>query len=289
MIIKSIKDLPYRNEQAVIINVGTKHVTTLALLSVLKYVKIPILIIDSIGGNIKGDFNYFVNLQANYKFDLIQLPLRAHGKMLDFIFSEITADYVLIIDSDIEILNEEAIQFMRKHILSPNVFGTGFIHGPVSGVVNKRNSYYIERMWIPYTLLNVKMIKLALLNNISFNILKIYNDFPYNQWISKMIYKISNKLIMDFKILNLFRKKYCKSYPSYVLHDTGAEIYQYLKNNNYYFIGFNVMVSNFYTKHYHGITRNLLDNSDFTGNSIDDIITEVKTRLKELYNFNEFE
>ena len=58
------------------------------------------------------------------------MPLKNHGETLDFVFQNINADYVLLVDSDLEILNDNIVPMMKKYINKSNIFGSGFIHGP---------------------------------------------------------------------------------------------------------------------------------------------------------------
>ena len=213
--------------------------------------------------------------------------MQKHGSTLDFIFSKSKVENILLIDSDIEVLGRDAIDFIRKYMNYPNTFGAGFVHGPHSRVLNKKNSYYGERMWIPFTNLNVEKVQEALAAKESFNIVTLFNDFPYNEFLAKRIYKIENKFNLKLKILNLFRKIYGNNKkPSFVLNDTGANIYRYLKETKeYHFFGPSSIVSSLYVSHFDGITRNMLDSSDYTGQSLNDVSEIIKTRLKDVYNF----
>jgi hypothetical protein len=294
MIYNSLSEIPYRKEQAIIINAGTKLSATLALFSAIKFVDMPVLLVNCTINlkniNTLNDYSFFLKLQNTVCFDMIELPLKKHGDTLDIIFSSIKADNVLLIDSDIEILNRDAISFMKKYIGLTNVFGTGFIHGPLERVLNIQNGYYAERMWIPFTLLKVIKIRMALQDNKSFNLYHCYNDFPINKRISKIIYKLERKIERTLKIFNLFRKKYGNIFPSVVLYDTGAEIYKYLKEQKKFeFIGCNNSIYPNYVTHYNGITRKLLDNDDSTGNDIKKIEALIKQRLIEHYHLTEID
>ena len=143
-------------------------------------------------------------------------------------------------------------------------------------------------MWIPFTYLNVEKIREALSANQSFNKIIKYNDFPFSQFISKKIYKMENKYNLELKFLNIFRKKYGNNKkPSFVLHDTGSNIYDYLKNSKgYHFFGPSSDVSTLYVSHFDGISRNTLDNSDYTGQSLNEVSDIIRNRLKDIYHFN---
>ena len=158
MLLESITQLEKRPEQAIIINVGTKEVSTLALVSALRYAAMPILLIDCESDD--GSFQHFNELQSQLNFDLLAAPLRRHSGALDWIFSEIRSEKVLLIDSDIEILNDDIFVFMRRFIDGENVFGCGLIEGPnwMSGQQGfMRHGLFEERMWIPLTMLKVSI------------------------------------------------------------------------------------------------------------------------------------
>ena len=207
MIFQSLSDIPYRKEQAIIINVGTRFVSTLSLLSAIKKADMPVLLVDCpLWSDDKFDFDYFKLLMKDYDFDLISMPLKNHGETLDIIFKTLNADYVLLVDSDLEILNEKIVPLMRKHVTKSNIFGSGFIHGSwwikETEWEEPRSGLYQERIWIPFTFLNVKKIREALEVNISFNARLFYNLIPSNQFISrKLLYlsisEISKKLFLS--------------------------------------------------------------------------------------------
>ena len=84
MLIKTLAELGARDEQAVIINVGTKLVSTLALASALRFAGMPVLVIDCESDD--GSFAHFSALQSRLNFDLLAAPLRRHSAALDWLF-----------------------------------------------------------------------------------------------------------------------------------------------------------------------------------------------------------
>src|SRR3954470_10788093 len=98
--ITDIRDTP---EIAVIINVGTRYVSTLALLSTLRYVRVPTVMLDC--ESTDGSYEWFKRLMKDYDFHLMSAPLRQHGETLDRIFQRTQAERVLLVDSDAEALN----------------------------------------------------------------------------------------------------------------------------------------------------------------------------------------
>ncbi len=55
-----------------------KLVTTLALLSALRYAGMPVLIIDCRSED--GSWEHFIKLMEAYDFDLLSAPLKKHGE-----------------------------------------------------------------------------------------------------------------------------------------------------------------------------------------------------------------
>ena len=99
MILSDLKYLATSHNQAVIINVGTRQVTTLALLSALRHAQMPVLLIDCESND--GSWDYFTRLMEDRPFDMLSAPLRQHGETLDWLFQNINCDNLLLIDSDL--------------------------------------------------------------------------------------------------------------------------------------------------------------------------------------------
>ena len=104
--IDKLSALPVADEYAVIINCGTKWVTTLALLSALRHAAMPVLLIDC--ESCDGSRAHFETLaqQNELSFHFLAWPLRPHPQALDELFANIPATKVLLVDSDVEILKK---------------------------------------------------------------------------------------------------------------------------------------------------------------------------------------
>jgi len=294
MIFNNLTKLPHTVERAVIINIGTNLITTLAILSALKYADMPVLLIDCpLKIDDSNDFLYFKNLMLKYEFDLISMPLNEHGATLDKLFCEIDSEYILLIDSDLEILNGSIIPLMKRYIKPDNIFGTGFTQGPnkfeASAWVFKKDGYYEERIWIPFVLLKTSIVKNAILNGNSFKLLIFYNLLPTYPKISKWILR-KFPSIFDLHFLDFLKRDYHGKKPAFTMFDTGAEIYQYLRyKKNILFIGPNVDsgVEADFVFHYNGMTRKQMYPDD-THNSIsvESISENIILHLKQKYNFD---
>jgi hypothetical protein len=289
MLLQHINELKATHEQAVIINVSTKLVTTLALMSALKYAHMPTLVIDC--ESTDGSMQHFTELMQRYQFDLLAAPLQNHGHTLDWLFLNVPAQNALLIDSDLEITRPGLIELMRTLIEHRRAFGSGVLHpGSWMTAHNMPHAYYEERMWIPLTLLNVQMVRAAIQRGQSFLPRGVFNDFPPSEFISRLLVKrFRIPLARNLKLawLNSFKRDFHGIKPSFVQYDTGAVLYQYLKTQQQYeFMGLPLWVGQRYTTHFHGLTRLLLNKRDTNGVKLDSIIEQVARRLWDEYRMS---
>lgn len=297
MLLDNISDLPAIDELAVIINCGTKEVSTLALLSTLRYADMPVLVIDCESKD--GSVEHFKTLMLTYSFDLLSAPLQAHGMTLDWLFRTVPAEKVLLVDSDLEILDPAIVRFMREFIDEELTFGAGFVNGPgaMGGAFNEdglcidANPYFEERPWIPLTMLKVKFIREAISEGQSFGGKIIYNDFIFSRTISKKLahLRARNRLLhaMNLRLPWFFRKRFYGKYPAIVYCDTGALLHCYLKyERELYFAGLPDRHLARFTLHFGGVTRAAALASDVS--AIEQkrrVLEEAETRLRERYGY----
>ena len=287
MKLQNLSQLKSSRIQAVIINVSTKKFTTLALLSALKYADLPVLVIDCESND--NSLEHFERLMVNYQFDLLSAPLKRHGATLDWLFQNIQAESVLLIDSDAEILSQDVLPLMKRFIAHPLVFGCGFTHGPCWLAQHPGVGYYQERMWIPLTMLKVLPVRQAVEKGYSFLAKTLYNDFAASQLISRFLgLRFRFPLSRNWKLtwLNIFKERYAGLKPSYVYSDTGALLYQHLKySQGLFYIGFPVEIQGQYVNHYHGITRAILNPAELHATSVTSLGDQVEERLRSIYDF----
>lgn len=295
MLIDSLKQLetdPPRREQAIIINVATKEVSTLALASALKYSGMPVLLIDcEMTGAGDGSFEHFSKLQKRFGFELLKAPLRRHSSALDWIFSEIPAETVVLIDSDVEILGDKIFDLMRESIDDEKVFGSGFVEGP--NWMNDREGFeshglFEERMWIPLTMLKVKPVREALAAGYTFQEKQVFNDFANLPVLSRAMaslrYRLPSLRSRQFRALDVFKESHHGLKPWLVWYDTGAQLYHHLKYEaGYEFAGIPATLHEKYAKHFSGVTNNRLNPGRSLGTSMDEINSYVRSRLRDEY------
>jgi glycosyltransferase involved in cell wall biosynthesis len=301
MILQDIGDLPPVEEQVVIINVNTKIVTTLALLSALRYAEMPILIVDC--KSTDGSYEYFSRLMKDFRFDLLSAPLKRHGLTLNWLFSCLPSKKVLLIDSDAELRTSEIIKLAHEYIDDENTFGFGFVDGPCwwarheiaqlfQEAPDPPRGYFEERPWLPFVMFKTSIVREAIQAGYSFVERTVYNDFAPSQFISRILMKRYHfSFFRNSKLawLNPFKRSFHGHKPSWVLYDTGAEIYQYLKyGRGYDFVGLPVRFHPRYVSHYWGVTRLLVYPRDtyIQGTPLTKIQSAVLNRLNEAYGFS---
>jgi hypothetical protein len=128
--ISDVSKVPAIEELVVIINCGTRWVTTLALLSSLKTARSQVLLIDCESRD--GSFGHFARLARKYAltFYWLDWPLRSHPAALDALFTAVKAHRVLLVDSDLEIVDPRIVESMRTALdASESAYGGGFLHG----------------------------------------------------------------------------------------------------------------------------------------------------------------
>jgi hypothetical protein len=294
---RTLRQLPFVPERAVIINVGTKEVTTLALLSTLRRAKVPTVVIDCESRD--GSFAWFRHLTAQDHFDLLSAPLAQHGRTLDWIFREIPAERVLLVDSDVELLNPNVLQQMRTEMeRNPNVFGSGYLHPaewlqyhydtglPVASGIG----YYPARPWIPFTLLKVPAVQGALEEGLSFMHQLVLNDLPKAPFLGRILWhRFRFELFRRRKLkwLDPFRITYDRHKPAYVHCDTGTNIYRHLLRKGLEFravsnsaeIGWSV-------RHLGGVTRNAMHGEAHDAQSVSSATSLALEKLERDYGLD---
>lgn len=289
MLIQNLHDLAPTQERAIIINANTKLVTTLAVLSAIRYAGMPVLLIECQSND--GSFEHFSTLMKKYKFDMISAPLHVHGLTLDWIFQNITSEKVLLIDSDLEIRDSTIITFCKEYIDEFNVFGCGFTNGPawltnpIFEDTHLEGALFIERMWIPFTLLKVAPVRKAINNGKSFVNFDEDNEYSRLPFFARFRSKFSvSKNLLKHSPIWL-RRSIHGLRPAMLCYDTGAQIFEYLRYEYFMtFVGLPESASQKYVTHYRGITRNTLDPTDtFGGGGLTAISDDVRQRLLNIY------
>jgi glycosyltransferase involved in cell wall biosynthesis len=221
LIVSALNELPLADTRAVIINCNTRVVTTLALMSALERTNAPVLLIDC--ESTDGSWEWFSHLAQNYSFDLIKAPLQKHGATLDWLFANLRDEHVLLIDSDLEILDMNIVVQMRAAIQSAHCYGAGFLHGecifPLGAHTRIDAGRHMARMWIPFTLLKTKAVHEKLVTGVSFLQHREHLDIPWSAWASRLAF-----IRHRFPITNQFSTKSLKVHGSVFMAKYAATV-----------------------------------------------------------------
>lgn len=292
---KTISEIPYSSERAVIVNVHTLLCTTLAILSTRRYMDMPLLVIDCPLHN-ESDAEALRRLQKEYNFDLCCLPLKRHGDTLDDLFLHIASDWIYLVDSDVEILNGEALQMMRTMrsrslIDNKQIFGVGMKQVSGYGLPPMEHTYHAERMWIPYCCLNVALVRKEILSGGSFNIVAKTNL----SFAGGIFCKVRNKLkkynllrlanMVDLS-LGIFRRRYGGHCIDDTLYDTGALLFESLSDKGVHYVDWSFFSYPAYVTHFCGVTRSAMYKNEPVAVGMNDIKQTILRRLKGEYHFD---
>lgn len=257
----SLADLPWQPAVSVIINCGTKWVTSLALAAARANTGWPLLLIDCESRD--GSREHFARLSQRHGLDFYWLdwPLRRHGAALDALFQGIPAELVLLIDSDLEILDRRVVAAMADALRArEDAYGAGFLHraqwlGAAHGLPD-RVARYAERMWIPLVLLRTAPVRQALAEGASFAQQRAFLEcsgrpvlsrwLGYRHWIPGLR-----------RLARGNPRDQGDPPPRIVEYDTGARMHASLQRNGYRFAALDEDLWGD-VRHYHGASRSRL-------------------------------
>lgn len=277
---------------AVIINCGTRESSALALASTVVHGKLPVRLIDC--ESTDGRVDLFAAMQARFPHTLERWPLRAHGAALDALFSAVDADFVLLVDSDAEIVSPCLVPAMRAALADERAYGSGFLHaGQWLGVdhrVPDYVGYYAPRMWIPCVMLRVSAVRSCLQQGATFRHSIQGNEIPGWPLLSTLLAaRFRVPLLRRSRLDWLFRWRPERfgERPHFVHFDTGARVHERLLTEHgmtFAHLGEARWAAT--VRHYHGVTRRQLRRRMRNCARPDATLDEVRRRLAEHYGID---
>ena len=264
--IARLRDLPPAASRVVIVNCGTRLVTSLALMSAHRHAAAPILVIDCESRD--DSARYFAHLARRHSiaFDWLEWPLRSHGATLDALFREVRAETVLLIDSDLELRDRSVCDAMRAALEEEGqAYGSGFLHGPQwlgrANGLPEHVTYYAARMWIPCTLLRTEAIRAALRAGASFRSLRRYYElgrFPRASRLAYLRYRVPGLRALRVPAAVAGRASHAPAIdgrqPVAIDYDTGAALHERLLAEGFRFAALPQALWGD-VAHHHGVTR----------------------------------
>ena len=259
--LSSIADLPRADAVAVIINCGTKWVSSLALASTLRHAGMPVLLIDCESAD--GSRAHFAALaqRHGWRFHWLEWPLRSHPATLNRLLREVPAEAVMLVDSDLEIPDAALVGDMRAALASDRgAYGAGFLHGPCwmddDHALPPRTGWYAQRMWIPLTLLRTAPVR-ALLDRVGFDTRR---SFTRAAWLGHLACSLG--VANPPRSLVRWRRAPGRSaaagepLPVFVEQDTGARLHEALLASGWRFAQLPTARWGD-VRHLHGVTRSV--------------------------------
>ncbi len=288
MIVSTLAELPGVATRAIIINCSTRQVSTLALMSVLRHANMPVLLIDC--ASTDGSWAWFSTLAKQYSFDLLKMPLRPHGKTLDRIFRDSCDESLLLVDSDLEILQGDVMSKLADAMTDSTAYGAGFLHQggamPANAQIKASGGRYMDRMWIPFCLLKVASVKRALAAGSTFMHSRDYLEFPWHGGLSRLIYarhRLPGLRRISLEVFANRRERIHGERVPFREYDTGARVHRALVGQGQHLAHLGEPYWSQSLRHYHGVTRATLTQDFQNATAPDAIAAEVAARLASEY------
>jgi hypothetical protein len=308
VLVEALGQLEPVPERTIVINVNTDLVATRALLSAVEVVKSPLLLV-SCEPTPEGRAR-FAAMSEDRGFDVIELPIRSHGDTLDLLFRELRDERLLLLDSDAEVRSPDHVAWMRSKVDHPDAFGAGFTWGPFflpeSWAATPGTLLYMERPWLPCTMLKVAPVVEALDAGRSFRVRMEPNDLAFSRRLSRILagrwdptWAIPTRTwrllpgplrrrLAGARLdgLRWARRRYYGLRPNMACYDTAADIYEHLKyERGLVYAGIPVELAGEEVHHYSGVTRHAIHGSFALDTDTSDIESEVVARLEERYGY----
>ena len=224
----------------------------------------------------------------------MRAPLRPHGAALDWIFQSTRAESILLVDSDMEVLNGEMFEMMRTRLRAKNVYGAGYFqkggwletHYGTEEPLATGIGYYKSRPWIPFAMFRVEPLRMVLASSASFRHALAFNDVPQLPVLSRLLYRRFRVCFFrhrPLRVLNVFRREYEGQRPAYVFFDTGAQIHEVLSARGMSFGDVGPGVPPWSLKHLQGVTRDLLQGPSSDARNAAESESSVLEKLRNEY------
>jgi hypothetical protein len=309
MRIQSLQDLQPQRGRTVVINAHTDLVTTRALLSAVELGGQPVLLVNCAPP--ASSTAHFDRFASTYGIDVLEAPLKLHGQTLDRLFSELRDERILLLDSDAEVRDPSLVPWMHEMLDDGRVFGAGFTQGPhlapehwpqPAGTV-----LYMERPWVPCTMLRVSHVMEALAAGRTFVPQFVPNDvgagrrasnFLAARWgppwapHSKKFNALPAVLRERAKSWRLDRLAPLRSSyyrvvrPSMAFYDTAADVHEHLRfERGLLYAGIPYELGTDRVHHYEGVSRYVLVGAMVDDTSPDDIHHELVDHLQTRYGY----
>ena len=309
MRVSSLEELAPTRTRAVVINVGTDVVATLAVLSAVRHVG-PTLLVSC--DPTERSRAHFSGLEAEVpELDVVEAPTLPHGRTLDALVDGLSDERLLLLDSDAEIRGDAVVGRLQAVLDDdPAAFGAGWTHGPFW--LDERHHappttvMYVERAWMPCVLLRAAPLRDAHAAGCTFEDRRIPNDLgawarggaflagrfgepwgPPTRGYEHLPAAVRRRLAgRSLRGLRRFRRSYEGERPAIAYLDTGAEVFQHLvRERGMRFVGPSMeLVDPVEVAHLDGVTRHEMADHLVGTVSQASVREQVVARLREGYD-----
>lgn len=246
--------------EAICINVGTAAVTALALLSLRRYFAGPVRLVEC--SQDETEKRLMRRLAEHLDLIYEDRPLKPHGDTLDRLFRDSQSAALLLVDSDLEILSAQPLLAFAEQAERPAAAAAGFVqegHWAVMG--GMPHAWYAARLWLPLAWFRTAPVCRLLAAGVSFRARRTPNEFPAWPRLAKLLSLRSRlpgarRLGLDF--LRPWRGEIDGVRPSFVYHDTGADVHRALLAGGHEIAAIDWTLQREELNHLHGATRSRL-------------------------------
>jgi hypothetical protein len=302
--LERLDPVPHRT---VVINVGTDLVAARAVLSACEVAGGAVLLVNCEPSERSSSF--YDSLAERWAFDIVDAPLRSHGRTLDWLFATLDDALLLLLDSDAELRSRSFVGWMQEVMANPWLFGSGFSHGPfwldARHGAPDRTVMYVERPWLPCVTLRTEHVRRALGDGLSFEDRFAHNDVAFSTGLSRLlaarfsppwgttsrVYDALPRRVRGavrgrrLRSLEPLRQSWYGAKPAVVFYDTGAEVYQHLKHGlGLGFAGLPMELIADEVHHFHGVTRTAIGGALTGATTQEEVQEAVLTRLAQAYD-----
>jgi hypothetical protein len=260
-LISTLAELPKLSTLGVIISIDTRIFTTLAVASAARHLPIPLLIVD--GHSNDGSFEILRDLDVPGERWLIRMERRVHGVFIDKLLRELSAERVLLIDSDIEVKTPAAFDAMMID-LSANrandntIYAAGCSHGDHDMEKDGMpHAWFCRRPWIPFVLLDRVRCAELVSRATTFEVKFLGNELPL-QGLANLLAKRAHFAVSKrwpFEFLTPLRKTRHGSRAAFYVYDTGGMVYEAAASRQWHLAEIGWETMNRSVVHYEGATR----------------------------------
>jgi hypothetical protein len=308
--INSLAELEPARCRTIVINVNTDLVAARAILSAKAFSSDPLLVINCEPTD--SGRATLARLMQTYEFDLLEAPLRLHGDCLDWLFTNLDDERLLLLDSDAEIRDPTLVARLHSKLDHEEAFGAGFIWGPFFideqwNAPPHAQMLYMERPWMPCVMFKRVPVAGAIGSGISFNAFWQPNEMTFWPRVSNFLgarwgppwatrSRLFEKLPAgvqarmtkwQLNALRWSRRYYYGLQPHAVTYDTAGLIYDHLRfHKAMLFAGNPVELSVGEVHHYLGVTRHAMVGHLAMDTAQEDVAEEVIARLHSVYGFD---